>query len=326
MNGVSIITFVMPENCFIGTKSLHFVMDFDGRQLSAFLAIVTHGSLGRAAEVLHVTQPALSRTVKRLEAQLGATLFERNSKGMLLTPEGEALLPHATLMGRVAEHASEEINALRGLGKGTIKVGGIASAVSLILPVAIHRVFTHWPNLQAQIIEGVWDRLADALTKHEIDLALGMATVESEDIVPITDCYWEDKSYVVAAMEHPLRQKAGLQLADTLHHRWASTPRGTAPFTHMQQTFKSHGLTCPDVVVETRSIIALKSLVSHAGFLCWMAGPMFEEERQGQLIDALPIAGLATARKLTVFRRRDGILPGPAVKLLEELRQITKNP
>ena len=301
-------------------------MDFDGRQLSAFLAIVTHGSLGRAAEVLHVTQPALSRTVKRLEGQLGATLFERNSKGMRLTPVGEALLPHATLMGRVAEHASEEINALRGLAKGTIKVGGIASAVSLILPVAIQRVFTHWPNLQAQIIEGVWDRLAEALTKHEIDLALGVATVESDEIVPIADCYWEDTSYVVAAMDHPLRQKKALQLGDTLQHRWACTPRGTAPFAHMQQTFKSHGLACPDVVVETRSIIALKSLVSHAGFLCWMAGPMFEDERRGQLMDALPIAGLATERKLTVFRRRDGILPGPAVKLLEELRQITRKP
>jgi DNA-binding transcriptional LysR family regulator len=225
---------------------------------------------------------------------LGATLFERNSKGMRLTPVGEALLPHATLMGRVAEHASEEINALRGLAKGTIKVGGIASAVSLILPVAIQRVFTQWPNLQAQIIEGVWDRLAEALTKHEIDLALGVATVESDEIVPIADCYWKDISYVVAAMDHPLRQKKALQLGDTLQHRWACTPRGTAPFAHMQQTFKSHGLACPDVVVETRSIIALKSLVSHAGFLCWMAGPMFEDERRGQLMDALPIAGLAT--------------------------------
>jgi DNA-binding transcriptional LysR family regulator len=315
----------MTENCFIRSKSLHLVMDFDGRQLSAFLAIVAHGSLGRAAEVLHITQPALSRTVKRLEAQLGATLFERNSKGMRLTPVGEALLPHATLMGRVADHATEEINALRGLAKGTVKVGGIASAVSLILPVALHRVFTQWPNLQAHIIEGVWDRLAEALTKHEIDLALGVATIESDEIVAISDCVWEDKSYVVAATDHPLRQKKGLNLADTLQHSWACTPRGTAPYAHMQQTFKSHGLPCPDVVVESRSIIALKSLVSHAGFLCWMAGPMFEDERSGHLMDALPIAGLATTRKLTVFRRRDGILPGPAVKLLDELRVLTKS-
>lgn len=316
----------MLENCFFTRKSLQLVMTFDGRQLSAFLAIVAHGSLGRAAEVLHITQPALSRTVKRLEAQIGAPLFERNSKGMMLTPIGQALLPHATLMDRVSEHASEEINALRGLAKGTIKVGGIASVVSLILPLAIHRVLTRWPNLQVQIIEGVWDRLADALVKHEIDLALGVSMQESDQICPIADCYWEDSSYVVASMQHPLRQQAEIKLSDTLHQQWASTPRGTAPFEHLHQIFKSHGLGLPNVVVETRSIITLKSLVTHAGFLCWMAGPMFEDERGVGLMDALPISGLMEKRRLTAFRRRDGILPGPAAKLLEELRQITKNP
>jgi DNA-binding transcriptional LysR family regulator len=300
-------------------------MDLDRRQLSAFLAIATHGSLGRAAEVMHITQPALSRTVKRLEAQVGAPLFERNSKGMLLTAVGDTLLPHAALMARVAEHAAEEVNALRGLAKGTIKVGGIASAVGLILPLAIHRVLTDWPNLQAKIIEGVWDRLAEALTKHEIDIALGVATVESDDIVPIADCTWEDRSYVVAATDHPLRQKPQLQLADVVDQRWACTPRGTAPFIHMQQTFAAHGLACPNVVVETRSIITLKSLMIHAGFVCWMAGPMFEDDRRAGLIDALPVPDFGATRTLTAFRRRDGILPGPAMKLLDELRKVAKH-
>ena len=70
-------------------------MTFDLRQLRAFTTIVSAGSLGRAAEVLHVTQPALSRIVKRLEDEVGAPLFERHSKGMQLTAIGQALLPHA---------------------------------------------------------------------------------------------------------------------------------------------------------------------------------------------------------------------------------------
>lgn len=320
----SIITSAMPDNCLVSEKSLHLVMDLDRRELAAFLAIATHGSLGRAAEVMHITQPALSRTVKRLETQVGAPLFERNSKGMLLTAVGEMLLPHATLMARVAEHAAEEINAMRGLAKGTIKVGGIASAVGLILPLAIQRVLTNWPNLQAKIIEGVWDRLAEALTKHEIDIALGVATEESEAIVPIPDCTWQDFSFVVAAGDHPLRQNPHLQLADILDQRWACTPRGTAPFVHMQQTFAAHGLPSPNVVVETRSIIAMKSLMIHAGFVCWMAGPMFEDERRAGMIDALPLPDLGAARTLSAFRRRDGILPGPAIKLIDELRKLAR--
>jgi DNA-binding transcriptional LysR family regulator len=326
MKGISIVNFVLSMNCFFRCKALHFGMTFDGRQISAFLAIVTHGSLGRAAETLHVTQPALSRIIKRLEAQVGAALFERNSKGMLLTPIGEALLPRATLLQREAAHAMEDINSMRGLAKGTIKVGSVGSVASLILPLAIDRVLTRWPNLRVEVIEGVWDRLADALVKYEIDLALNVTMPDSDEICAIADCSWEDHSYVVASLEHPLRQEADLKLRDTLDHRWATMPRGTAPFEHMREVFAAQGLGLPNVVVETRSIVVLKGLVTRAGFLGWMPQPMFDAESKAHLFDALPIAGVEATRRLTAFRRRQGILPAPAVKLVEELRRITAHP
>jgi DNA-binding transcriptional LysR family regulator len=298
-------------------------MAFDLRQLNAFLAIVSTGSLGRAAEMLHVTQPALSRTVRRLEEQVGAPLFERHSKGMQLTAIGSALLPHATLLQREAEHATEEINAMRGLAKGTIRVGAVGSIASLVLPLAISAVLRKWPNLTVFVIEGVWDRLAEALVKHEIDLALGVAAASTDDIDAITDCRWKDKSYVVAAINHPLRRKRKLLLADTLKEQWAIPPKGTGPYEHMQQVFRKHGLGLPNIVVETRSILVLKSLVTRSGFLSWMAESIYDAERRAHLIDALNIPGAMGARTLTAFKRRQGLLPAPAAKLLEELRLLT---
>jgi len=85
----------------------------DPRQLRAFLSIVRSGSLGLAAESLHVTQPALSRIVRRLESQLGVQLFERRTTGMELTTFGHALLPHATVLSEEAALAIEQINSLR---------------------------------------------------------------------------------------------------------------------------------------------------------------------------------------------------------------------
>lgn len=298
-------------------------MTFNLQQLQAFATIVASGSLGRAAEVLHVTQPALSRSIRRLEEQVGAPLFERHSKGMQLTAIGSALLPHATLLQRGAEHAREEIDAMRGLAKGTIRVGAVASIASLVLPLAVSGVLSKWPNLRVEITEGVWDRLAEGLIKHEIDLALSMAVPDTDEIVAIGDCRWEDTSYVVAALDHPLRRKRGLCLADTLEERWCIPPHGTGPFEHMQQVFSAHGLGLPNVVVETRSITVLKSLVTRAGFLSWMAAPMYDIEREAHVFDALPIPGAVARRTLTAFRRRHGILPSPAVKLLEQLRLLT---
>ena len=298
-------------------------MTFNLQQLHAFTTIVESGSLGRAAEMLHVTQPALSRSIKRLEDQLGAPLFERHSKGMQLTAIGETLLPHATLLLREADNAREEIDAMRGLAKGTIRVGAVASIATLVLPLAVSGVLARWPNLRVQIIEGVWDRLADSLLKQEIDLALSMAVPDTDEITAIADCCWEDLSYVVAALDHPLRNKANLCLADTLGLPWCLPPRGTGPFEHLERVFAEQGLGMPEIAVETRSITVLKSLVTRAGFLSWMAAPMYDTESAAGVFDTLSIAGLVGRRTLTAFRRRRGILPSPAVRLLEQLRLLT---
>jgi len=297
-------------------------MTLDSRQIAAFLAIATHGSLGRAAEAMHITQPALSRIVRRLEDDLGAPLFERNSKGMRLTAFGEALLPRATLLQQESLRATEEIQAMRGLSKGTIRVGAIGSIASSILPLAVQQVLARWPNLRIEVVEGVWDRLADALVTHEIDIALGTQMEDGEDICAIADCRWTDTSYVVAACGHELAQKPDLALADTLEQRWVIVPRGTAPHEDMRRMFARHGFGLPNIVVETRSIVVLKSLVINAGFLSWMPAPMYEVERKAGLIDALPIKGAHAERTLTAFRRREGLLPGPAAKFVEELRRI----
>ena len=301
-------------------------MTLDLKQLNAFLAIVSAGSLGRAAETLHITQPALSRTVRRLEQKIGAPLFERHSKGMQLTAVGSALLPHATLLLREAEHTTEEINAMRGLAKGTIRVGAVGNIASLILPLAIGAVLKKWPQLTVFVIEGVWDRLAEGLVKHEIDLALSATADTPDDIEAIADCRWQDQNHVVAAARHRLRRKRKLTLKDTMNEQWAITPRGTAPYQHMGQVFRAHGLGLPNIVVETRSIIVLKSLVTHSGFLSWMPESIYDAERRARLVDVLNIPGATSARTLTAFKRRKGILPAPAVKLLEELRRLAARP
>lgn len=311
--------------CIFGENPYRLRMTFDLRQLRAFTTIVACGSLGRAADALHVTQPALSRILKRLEDQVGAPLFERHSKGVQLTAFGEALLPHATLLQHEAEHAREELDAMRGLAKGTIKVGAVGSIASLVLPIAIGRVLDRWPNLRVEILEGVWDRLAEGLCKHEIDLALSAQAPDTDEIVAIPECRWTDRSHIVAAPHHPLRALGRPPtLADTLRARWALPPRGTAPFDQVRTTFDSHGLPLPDIAVETRSVTTLKSLVAHAGFLSWMPEPMFDAEQRAGTIDVLPVRAALARRMLTAFRRRHGILPGPAAKLLEELVALTR--
>ena len=166
----------------------------------------------------------------------------------------------------------------------------------------------------------------EGLLTHEIDLALCVSGIESKDVAAISDCSWTDTIYVVAATDHPLRAKGKLQLKDTLTQQWALTPKGTEPYAHVKETFEARGLPMPVIAVETRSVTVLKSLVARCGFVSWMAEPMYDSECRAGVVDALDIEDLDAQRTLTAFRRRRGIMPAPAVKLLDELRHLAITP
>jgi DNA-binding transcriptional LysR family regulator len=304
-------------------QDMRSAMAFDLHQLRAFNAIVATGSLGRAAEVLNVTQPALSRTIRRLEEAAGAALFERHSKGMQLTHIGYALVPYAKTLTEGANNAAEEIKVLLGMAKGTVRVGAVGSIASALLPLAIERTSKAWPHLRFQVLEDTWQRVANALVSRDIDLALGLETADSTEFVAMKEMRWRISSHVIASMQHPLRKNRKLTLADTVNERWTVLPRGTIPFERMRSLFARHQLPLPNVVVETRSDMVMRRLIAHSGFLGWSPEPLFETERKAGLVDRLPIADASDSLAFTAFRRRSGTLPSPVLKLLEELRELS---
>lgn len=296
-------------------------MTFDLVQINAFSTIVREGSLGRAAAVLNVTQPALSRMIQRLERELGASLFERHSKGMMLTDIGAAFLPRATLLQTEAERAREEIDEMRGLSRGVARIGVVASVACSTLPQAIDRVLKTSPHLRFEVLEGVWDLLSAALVRREIDLAFAADASENDEIVAVPIGSWSDAACVVAAADHSLRS-GDLNFVRLAGERWALPPRGAPPQRQLEALFAAQGLGLPEIAVETRSIVMMKSLVLSSGFLAWMAEPMFEAERRAGLMAALPLPGARVERRLSAFRRRRGSLPGPAARLLKALGEI----
>lgn len=145
------------------------------RELQAFKAIAELGSLGKAADALNLTQPALTRTLKRLEHQLGVSLFERHAHGTTLTEYGRALEPHASLMLAESLNATRELREMLGQERGVVRVGTVASAVENFLPEAIARLTADRPGLQVHIGEGLADALAVQLAKGDVDLVIGFA-------------------------------------------------------------------------------------------------------------------------------------------------------
>jgi DNA-binding transcriptional LysR family regulator len=294
-------------------------MALDPRQLRAFLTIVRCGSLGLAAEALHVTQPALSRTVRRLEDQLGVILFERRATGMELTPFGQALLPHATVLSEEAAVAIEQINSLRGLGHGTLRIGAVGSVAVMVLPAALERMLTQWPKLHVQITEAVEDVLAVALAHNTIDVAISGAIAESEEIVQVAQAPFGDRYAVISAANHPFQKRKGLTIRDVLNVPWVMPPMDAEPRRQFNALVGSQGMAPPRVVLETRSTSVIKAMVAQTSYLGWLPEPLFATEQQAGLIRPLPVKEMASLRRFFVYRRRRSVMPPPLLKFLELL-------
>src|SRR5262245_40760249 len=123
--------------------------------LRDFLAVTRAGSLSAAAQELAVSQPALTKSIRRLEAQYGAALFERRARGMALTPFGETLLGHAKLIDAQCRFADAEMAAFAQGKGGRIRVGAGLFWGATLLPIAIARLQERLPGLKVDLEVGV---------------------------------------------------------------------------------------------------------------------------------------------------------------------------
>lgn len=301
-------------------------MTLNLRELQVFKAVVELGSLGKASDALNLTQPALTRILKRLEQQLGAPLFDRHAHGMSPTPYGLALEPYASLMLSESSNAIREVREMLGLERGIVRVGAVSSAVENFLPDAVERLTANRPGVQVHVVEGLSDELALWLAKGEIDLAIGFAMPASEEITLIAQSELQEGCRVVAAIDHPLRSRQGLRLSDLAGQRWALSPRKMGPREEWLQLFLSHGLQPPAVAVEVRSINAIRAMVARCGFLSWMPRLLLGVH-QGlpKAIDVLHVEGVSSVRTFALYQRRSGTLSPATIQLRDDLLVLIRN-
>jgi DNA-binding transcriptional LysR family regulator len=145
---------------------------FEISQLRCFVTIVEELHFGRAAERLKMTQPPLSRQIRLLEHQVGATLLERNSRGVRLTAAGQAFLAKAARILRVAEDAVFMARRVAKGEEGSLAVGFTSGAGYNLLPQVVRRLREHVPGIAMTFKEMVSTAQVDALNLGEIDLGL----------------------------------------------------------------------------------------------------------------------------------------------------------
>lgn len=260
----------------------------DLRRVQYFVAVAEERHFGKAAERLHIAQPSLSQQIRQLEAELGVTLLERNSRNVKLTGAGDALLREGRKSLRQAQRA---IQATRAAGAARVTVGFYGSAASLLLPDVLRAFGERHPSLSVSVRELLFGSIDDIL-EGEVDLAFtrlqpGQTELEIEVL-------GHEPRLVALASEHPLAERDSLAFVDLREESFVVNPvvQDKGVPTRWLAEQRRHGLP-GRVAGETTSIEEILTLVAAGRGVCLVPAAVADQHPRPDLayvpvIDAEP--------------------------------------
>jgi len=270
-------------------------MDF--KQLRAFLTVADTGNVTRAAELLNLVQPAVSRQLRLLEEDIGSALFERERHGMVLTDAGKALLVYARRAMLELDRARAEISGAADGVSGLVTVGLLPSTCDLISSPLVRAVATNYPGIRMRIAMGYAGTLQQWLETGEIDAALLYGVERSPHIhsMPLLD----EELWVVGPLSAKLRRHKPVRIA-SLAGRPLILPSGPAGI----RTLVDHACAVANVeltvIAETNAMSIQKNLVLGGHGLTILPPIAFADELARKQITAAPLCDPKITRTIVL--------------------------
>lgn len=230
------------------------------RHLSCLVAIAQAGSLGRAAELLHLSQPAVSKTLAELERLAGERLVDRGRGGARLTPSGEQFLEYAVKATRALESAAAALGQSPRALAPVVRVAALPTVASALLPPALAALHRVAPDAIVTIRTASNPEVLAALKAGEVDLALGRLAEPPMMRGISFELLYAESICTVTRPDHPLTATRSPSIARLAEFPLIVPEAGTAPRQHVEDFFHAHGLERHGGTVETQSSSVARAL------------------------------------------------------------------
>jgi DNA-binding transcriptional LysR family regulator len=267
-------------------------MTLDLRQLRHLLALADHGSFGRAAAALAITQPALSRSMQGLERRVGTALFERSKSGVAPTDEGRMLILRARALVHAADELDREVLRRKVPGAGQVAIGAGPYPGETIVPDALARFVASHPLVRVRaVVRGEWDELLRRLRARELEfLVCETSTLAGEhdlEVVPLSS----HPLYCVARRGHPLGRRAAVRLVQLFAYPLLALsripPRVLGPMQATEQQSEKRRPGRPFPAVELASLAAVKRLLANSDAIATLTLPCVADELEDGTLKVL---------------------------------------
>lgn len=262
------------------------------RQLQIFLVAAQTSSFIRAAEVLHLTPPAVSMQMSTLGEELGAPLFEKRGRNLMLTVAGETLIPYAERITRTLTEANDAIVALKGVQRSTVKVGMVTTSRNFG-PHLVARFQAEHRDTKLDIIIANRRSIIEKLEHQQIDVAL---MGRSPRRIQVESVAFADHPYVVITNpNHPLAGKSGIDPLDLSAETFLVREKGSGTRMVLERFLEESGLTVPRIQEIGGTENIKQAVMANMGVAVISRHTIHLEQQMG-LISVLDVQGMPQIR------------------------------
>ena len=284
--------------------------------LRDLLAVVEKGSINGAAKHLGIAQPALSRSLRDLEKDLGVPLLDRRARGAVLTPMGALFVRRATAAMSELRRGRDEILQLQGEVSGTV-VACISSLSHVtLLPGALKQFKARYPHVQLHIIEGVYPVVESRLKSGAIDIYVGPAPENGPAPELQLEKLFDNTRIVLARKGHPLAEARSL--VELINADWITTSITALAEAEFGAVFARHNLPPPRLALRAESALTWITALAYTDMLAispqqWEHSPLVET-----LIQRVRIKEALSGPPIVLIQR-SAAPPTPAAEHLRDL-------
>lgn len=290
------------------------------RQLLLLIALDDYRNIHRAADELHMTQPAASKQIKDLEEMLDVRLFDRLPRGMEPTIYGETMIRHARMALTSLALAHDDILALKAGLAGQVEVGVIMAPAMALLPRAIARIKEHAPLLRIGVHLESSNVLLDKLQRGTLDFMIGRILEKEDSTGLVYEELTEEPACAVVRPGHPLLDKKELTLEDIAGRPWILPPPGSILRHRFDMMFRRAGLHPPVNVVDTTALLLVTALLQQTDSLHVMPQEVAQYYASLNVMRILPIELPCKLDAFGIIRQQDHLLAPGADLLLKQVR------
>lgn len=302
----------------------------DLRQLRNLVLVARYASYGVAAEKLNLTQPALSKSIRALENAVGVRLLDRGPWGVKPTHYGAKLIEYGEVVLALTEEAENELHAMRGARRGSLKIGATTTAMRDIVPLAAKNFLSKHPEVDVAVNEELNKALYDLLLNGAIDIAIMSRPsdplseeIEIRDLVTIP-------IDIIADRGHELVQRPSVDLADLEPYLWVMPARPEPDRLALEGLFTAAKLPRPRPVCETTSSPFQMAMIANSPWLSYLTRTSHFTRGSAPQFVPLKLDCQTWTRNLCAVFRRRGLIRPVVLAFLRELElqsaQLQINP